>query len=388
MGTTEHTINDALAELLRQTRSVWRSPNVVRSENTGVFKSQGQRPDILVTEPNVSPVVIETEVVPAPTVETDAVSRLGAKVGATGRVILSSIAVRLPPHLRALAGNKLADALGACTSYEVALFTGKSPGEAVRWPSAGWITCSVADLSVLAQSAAVPPDVIEEAADKLLAGVREASGLLSEIGIAHPGSIHAISVQLCQEDGEQTRRMAAAILTNAFVFHESLAGGPGKLASVRSIDAIRDANGSFRKADLLAEWKSILKVNYWPIFDIARRILEVIPATDSRPLTKLLADTADTLIENRLMRSHDLTGAVFQKLIADRKFLAAYYTTPASAALLVGLAISERRDSSRRCLGQPEACDRPSNRRLRMWDGHAAFDGIPAHRPVARTGRR
>jgi len=40
------------------------------------------------------------------------------------------------------------------------------------------------------------------------------------------------------------------------------------------------------------------------------------------------------------MRSHDLTGAVFQRLIADRKFLAAYYTTPASAALLTGLAIT------------------------------------------------
>ena len=40
------------------------------------------------------------------------------------------------------------------------------------------------------------------------------------------------------------------------------------------------------------------------------------------------------------MRSHDLTGAVFQRLIADRKFLAAYYTTPASAALLAGLAIT------------------------------------------------
>ena len=40
------------------------------------------------------------------------------------------------------------------------------------------------------------------------------------------------------------------------------------------------------------------------------------------------------------MRSHDLTGAVFQRLIADRRFLAAYYTTPASAALLTGLAIT------------------------------------------------
>ena len=40
------------------------------------------------------------------------------------------------------------------------------------------------------------------------------------------------------------------------------------------------------------------------------------------------------------MRSHDLTGRLFQQLIADRKFLAAFYTTPAAASLLVGLAIS------------------------------------------------
>lgn len=40
------------------------------------------------------------------------------------------------------------------------------------------------------------------------------------------------------------------------------------------------------------------------------------------------------------MRSHDLTGAVFQRLIIDRKFLAAYYTTPASAALLVGVGMA------------------------------------------------
>jgi len=40
------------------------------------------------------------------------------------------------------------------------------------------------------------------------------------------------------------------------------------------------------------------------------------------------------------MSSHDLTGAVFQRLIADRKFLAAFYTHPASAALLVGLTIN------------------------------------------------
>src|SRR5208282_129360 len=91
------------------------------------------------------------------------------------------------------------------------------------------------------------------------------------------------------------------------------------------------------KSNVLTEWGSILKVNYWPIFDIARRILQHIPTENSKPLIEQMAATAERLLENRLMRSHDLTGAVFQRLISDRKFLAAYYTTPASAALLVGL---------------------------------------------------
>ena len=34
MATTEHTINDAIAELLRGTRWAWRGDDVVRSEST------------------------------------------------------------------------------------------------------------------------------------------------------------------------------------------------------------------------------------------------------------------------------------------------------------------------------------------------------------------
>ena len=109
MPTTEHTINDALAEVLRTTRHVWATERVVSSENTGILKHASKRPDILVTEANVSPVVIETEVMPAVTVENDAVSRLGDQVKTTGRiilsVILSVIALRLPKRLRKKSGR-------------------------------------------------------------------------------------------------------------------------------------------------------------------------------------------------------------------------------------------------------------------------------------------
>jgi hypothetical protein len=308
-----------------------------------MLKGSTKRPDILVLEANVSPVVIETEVIPAPTVEAEAVARLGEQVRTTGRIILSSIAVRLPARLRAKHGASLRDDLVSAGDLEIALYTGSSPSAASRWPSSGWLLGSAADLSLLTQSASVPPDVIEEAANQLVSGVSEAAGLLQDIATTYSGAIHKISEELFQEDGEQTRRMAATILANAFIFQESLAGGPGELANVRSLDELRDNNGGIRKSELLAEWKKILKVNYWPIFDIARRILQVIPATYSKPLIERIAETAARLLENRLMRSHDLTGAVFQRLIADRKFLAAYYTTPASAALLAGLAIPSDR---------------------------------------------
>ena len=77
MATTEHTINDALAEALIETRSLWRFKDVVRSENIDILKGSGKRPDILISEPNVSPVVVETEITPAPSVESDAIQRLG-----------------------------------------------------------------------------------------------------------------------------------------------------------------------------------------------------------------------------------------------------------------------------------------------------------------------
>ena len=367
MATHEHTINDALAEVLRETRHAWegrsagRSDNtgidapsevlretpqawqahsVVRSENTGLLKGSNEQPDILVIESSVSPVVIETEVLPALTVEQEATSRLGKQIRATGKAILSSIAVRLPQRMRTKQGSSLRSELEDATDIGMALYTGSDPSAYSRWPRSGWILGGVSNLSILVQYASVPPEVIETAADQLVAGVSEAAGLLAEMLEAHPGAIHKIGEELRQADSNQTRRMAATILANAFVFQGNLAGGPDELATVNSLEQLRGSDSGLTKSSVLAEWRKILEVNYWPIFDIARRILEVIPTAESQLLIEGLAGTADKLLQAQLMQSHDLTGAVFQRLIADRKFLAAYYTTPGAAALLVGLAIT------------------------------------------------
>src|SRR5262245_24376003 len=111
MATTEPAINVALAESLRLTRRQWQKAGHIKSENTAQLKGSANRPDILILEPGVSPVVIETEIHPAATVEADAIARLGKQVKGTGRTILSAIAVRLSPGLRDHEGTDLRDAI-------------------------------------------------------------------------------------------------------------------------------------------------------------------------------------------------------------------------------------------------------------------------------------
>ncbi|MDE2637920.1 MAG: hypothetical protein OXI30_16270 [Chloroflexota bacterium] len=342
MATTEHTINDAIAELLRGTRWAWRDSNVIRSESTRVLAdSPGSQPDILIAEANAVPVVIETEVLPAVTVEPEALARLGEGLVGSGRKILSSIAVRLPQRFRDEQGRKLKNAIMSADDLEFALYSGESATKFERYPQNGWLSGGINDLSLLVQSASMPPIIIERAADDFEQGVTQAANLLNDIAKNHPATVQKIADELHQQDSTQTRRMAMVILVNAFIFHEYLAGGHGQLADVRTLSELKYSLAGLRIPAILEDWNRILRVDYFPIFDIAFRILRAIPTVQSHELVGRLARTATELAEIGVVRSHDLTGTVFQKLISDRKFLAAFYTTPASAALLVGLAVDE-----------------------------------------------
>jgi hypothetical protein len=91
------------------------------------------------------------------------------------------------------------------------------------------------------------------------------------------------------------------------------------------------------KNDVIAEWAKILEINYWPIFGIARSLLQAVPTHIAAGILKRMHHTASVLLTLNLGKSSDLSGIIFQRLISDRRFLATFYTTPASAALLNGL---------------------------------------------------
>jgi hypothetical protein len=125
MATTEQTINDALAALLIETRSLWRSNAVVKSENVDVLKGSGKKPDILINEPNVSPVIVEAEIMPANSVESDAKQRLGERLS-SGRSIMSSIGIKLPGRLKNFSGKPLKDEILNAPDFDMALYSGET----------------------------------------------------------------------------------------------------------------------------------------------------------------------------------------------------------------------------------------------------------------------
>ena len=182
--------------------------------------------------------------------------------------------------------------------------------------------------------------------------------------------------------------MAMTIVANALVFHASLVGHGGPLADIRSVHRIRAAEGRLSREAVLAEWQKILAINYWPIFDLARQIVEMLPAPAVVEILDRSAKTADLVLESGLTHSHDLVGAIFQTLIADRKFLAAFYTRPASAALLAELAISPSATPRGEDWVRSRQSDTASGGGLCMRHWNASFDGLPISAAASRIAWR
>ena len=270
----------------------------------------------------------------------------------TGRQIETAIALVYPPDLHSLDGSVLRDAIDSTKYLEYALHTRHVGRPPERLPSQGWIRGGVRDLAMLVHRAAVPPPRIEALATELENGVRLAAEEFTRrhhYGTELGERVAGVLGQFDDKEG-QTRRMAMTVIANALVFHESLAevefqvpeaeGGPTR--GVRAVESFRP-RGLFASGEVCLEWERILSVNYWPIFWSAKEMLRLMPTATAHAVLEWLWKTGQKLVAGGVTRSHDLTGIVFQRLIADRKFLATYYTRPEAAALLAALALPASR---------------------------------------------
>ena len=332
----EGNANNALGNLLRpmlgKTSVFFESTRVI----TG---SSGKRPDILITAPGRSPVVIEAEYDPARTVEPEARERLGMRVENVPRPIEAAVALRYPVGVDDAYDQRaaIADARLSYCVFTVERYssdTRRAVLSVARFPESGWLDGGVADLADLVRLVSVPQLAVEDAAKSLEDGINRAAAILNDL----EGVTPAIARLLGMDNVPQTRRMACAIIANALVFHERIARiHPG----IKTLKLVCGPDVSNPQSETLNAWTEILKINYWPIFAIGKDILQQLPAQDAAQILKELEYTAGEVNATGVDNAHDLTGRVFQRLISDRKYLATFYTLPPSAALLARLAVAK-----------------------------------------------
>ena len=324
----ESATNAALAALLRPMLPGC----AVRAERTQTIAGHpGRHPDVLITAPGRSPVVIEAEYEPGANPEADARQRLGLDISGEIRPVEAAIALRYP------------ESIGAADHPSAALAAARMPHcilyeNGARFPESGWLEGGITDLADLIGLVSVPQRAVDEAAAALERGIDRAANVLEEMAPQRPNITPAIARLLGMTDVPQTRRMAGAIIANALIFHERIAGMHD---GVKPLHLVCGSDVPNPQYETLAAWAEILNVNYWAIFAIGRDILNQLPAAYANRILRQLEYTVGEVSRTGVNNSHDLTGRIFQRLIADRKYLATYYTLPPSAALLARLAVGK-----------------------------------------------
>jgi len=97
-----------------------------------------------------------------------------------------------------------------------------------------------------------------------------------------------------------------------------------------------------RRNFLIENWDAILKIDYEPIFKIARDILDVIPNTDAwNARLESLSTVAANVRGSGVLAKHDFMGRLFHKILLRTagESYATYYTAVPSAYLLARIVV-------------------------------------------------
>ena len=307
----ESTINDALARLLRERMGLNAASETLQG---------GRRPDIIVRLQNRA-VILELEIEPALTVEQDALSKLGMRID--GRPVQNVFAVIAPRQLRTIEQRHLPERLASATL------------QWQEWRSDGSsrpkLSGDFTDLGTAVSRVAPPSGNIDHAIERLEVGVRYAGGYLHN----SEGALSRIADALNIAPGEEAANMAALVVINAMMFQERLASANPSYQTMKMIRADESAI----QARLLQEWRRVLEVDYYPIFRMATDVVNAMSDLESPDFLRRCAAASSDVIQIAIFGQHDLAGKIFNRLVAERKLLAAFYTRIPSSTLLAGLAL-------------------------------------------------
>jgi len=322
----EETLNTKLADVL--------SDMGVQAEAEGILSHGRNRPDVLFDLSGLR-VSIEGKLDDSPNAYSVVLqqARDRVKVG----ISHISVAVVYPDYLRSVSTQKLATEIRSATlSFAVVSEAGES----------AWGEASPADLLDTlrrAQQQLISSDALLEAARLIQQGIERVASLWGE----NP----AICQRLANELGmvpadskteymsrffETASTVSALVLANALIFQEQISRINSQIPPISGLYQSPSPSHEIQKL-----WRMIWQtIDYDPIFRLAERVALEIPTTpDARTAFLFLVDKVREVCERQAALHHDLMGRVYHYLLNDAKYLATYYTSPASATLLLKLAL-------------------------------------------------
>lgn len=315
----ESTVNVALARAMRDAHGLDAQAETI---------IDGRRPDVLIDRDD-GLVIIESEFEPAYSVDDDALAKLHLDV--RGRSVGVTFALILPASLRDIHESQLTEKLSS-VQFKWRIWYSQSE---VGPTESG----SLADLAASILAAEALSNDLDEAVACLDAGAKAAGATL----YPSVGAMNAVAAVFDREVSDEVANMAGLMCINAFVFHGRLRNvGAEGVPPMPQYDGVNHVVTPQYLDELVAAWTRIIDVDYRPIFDQPRRVLMSLEASIAVPFVRACRQTARDMSTFATSSGHDLAGQIFNRLVADRKFVAAYYTSIPAATLLAGLALAPK----------------------------------------------
>ena len=336
MPPAEHRDEKALNAAIAAAIGRCHPQSVVEAERASKLVGSAKQPDITVDAPGRERVLIENKYagVSPRALEQQCLGHFGTRWAEDDRPVRVVVGMRSPERLDQFSDEDLAQGAFTEITFEWSMWSVNGDGAPVRFPESGWLEGRIAELAAFIDRAGADGADASSLADLVQMRLTAAAAWATE-GV---GTADAFGKVLNQEPGEQTNRMAMAILFNAVLFQFHIANHHPEMPTPSQMMA----DNKLDQLHVFEMWQEILDVNYWPIFGVSQKLLRAMNSfVGAKRALEILCRTAANMVDDP--SSSGLVGRLFGELIGDRKFLATFYTRPASAALLAELAV-ERLD--------------------------------------------
>ena len=299
-NTTEPTLNTHLARLLRRMGLEAESEQRVRDA-----AGKHHQIDVLI-ELDDDAIALEAEFAPASSVRDDAIKRLQlSPLYWRGLPVTSAFTVVYPESMQRIPESNAADELASTDDLAFAQIIRSDRTQAIEWGPTQ--TGSVRDLAETLHNFWVRTSQavnIQDTVDMASQAIATAAETLAR----------APSLQQIEQDSDPPAT-CALIWLNALLFQEILAKDllPETLPPPHTGCRIPRSQADEGSADLLQQWDLILSINWYPIFDVARKTLAEIPSPLDVNALAVLKPCAKVMAENQAIRRHDVMGRIFHR---------------------------------------------------------------------------